>query len=474
MAGRLEPTIAAIATSPGPGGIGIVRISGPGALGIINQLFVAKRPTPIPISHHMAFGWIRRPGSDQILDEVMTVFMAAPNSYTREDVVEIQCHGNFLILHEILLLAQEAGARLAEPGEFTKRAFLNGRLDLTQAEAVLELLQARTTEGLRLAINQLHGALHDHLQLIVNSLIRIKAIIEVAIDFPDEEVEILNPHQILNTFEKKIIPQLENLISAADNGKIFRDGIAVVIIGRPNVGKSSLLNMLLQEDRAIVTAEAGTTRDTIEEQITIKGVPVRIIDTAGIRDSQDMIEEIGIQRSRQKIAQADVVLLVVDASLPVHQDDLDLLESIGTKQLIVVANKRDLCLKPCTTPVATELNQEGDALQARFKNYPLVSISAKYGTGLHELEEALFSLVTGQAMGWDPGYSTVPNARHRGAMAKACSACRDLCSGLNVQLSPDLLAIDLQTVLDHLGEIVGYTTNEEMLDRIFGEFCIGK
>jgi len=463
MAGRLEPTIAAIATPPGPGGIGIVRISGPGALGILSQLFQPKRPTPAPVSHHLAFGWIKRPGSGQIIDEVMAVFMAAPHSYTREDVVEIHSHGNFLILHEILILAQEAGARLADPGEFTKRAFLNGRLDLTQAEAVLELLQARTSEGLRLAINQLHGALHGHIQQIVDSLIRIKAIIEVAIDFPDEEVDIINPQAIKQTFEENIIPALENLISAADNGKIFRDGIAVVIIGRPNVGKSSLLNMLLQEDRAIVTAEAGTTRDTIEEQITIKGMPVRIVDTAGIRDSQDVVEEIGIQRSRQKMAQADVVLLLLDASQPVHQDDLELMSNVGAKQLIVVANKRDLCQ-----------GQEVDALQKRFANYPVVAISAKHGAGIHELETTIFSLVTGQDKGWDPGYTTVPNSRHRAAMAKACAACRDLCAGLNGMLSPELLAIELQTVLDHLGEIVGYTTTEEVLDTIFGEFCIGK
>lgn len=464
MAGRNEPTIAAIATPPGPGGIGIVRISGPGALGILRQLFTAKRPTPEPVSHRLTFGWIKRPGSGQILDEVMAVYMAAPHTYTREDVVEIHCHGNFLILQEILVLAQEAGARLAEAGEFTKRAFLNGRLDLTQAEAVLELLQARTSEGLQLAINQLHGGLHSRIHELVERLIRIKAIIEVAIDFPDEEVEIINPREIRATLTDNIIPALEHLISAADNGKIFRDGIAVVIIGRPNVGKSSLLNMLLQEERAIVTAEAGTTRDTIEEYIAIQGMPVRIIDTAGIRASRDAVEEIGIQRSRQKMMQADVVLFLVDASQPLHQEDLELLASAGAKQLLVVANKSDLC-QP----------HEIGALRDRFRDQALVAISAKHGSGIVELEEALFSLVTGhQAKGWDPGYTTVPNARHRAAMAQACTACRELLAGLGNELSPDLLAIELQTVLDHLGEIVGYTTAEEVLDTIFGEFCIGK
>lgn len=463
MALGFEPTIAAIATPPGPGGIGIVRISGPDACAILSRLFTPKRPTPAPVSHRLTFGWIKHPASGHIVDEVMTVYMAAPHTYTREDVAEIHCHGNFLILHQILLLAQEAGARLAEPGEFTKRAFLNGRLDLTQAEAVLELLQARTSEGLRLAINQLHGGLHRRLHEIVDLLIHIKAIIEVAIDFPDEEIEIIKPQEIQRTLTESVIPALENLISAADNGKIFRDGIAVVIIGRPNVGKSSLLNMLLQEERAIVTAEAGTTRDTIEEQISVRGIPVRIIDTAGIRASGGAVEEIGIQRSRQKMILADVVLLILDASQPLHDDDLELLDGAGNKPLIVVANKSDLCHEP-----------EVDALRLRFAGRPLVAISAKHGAGINELEGTLFSLVAGQDKGWDPGCSTVPNLRQRAAMAKACGACRDLAAALGRELSPDLLAIELQAVLDHLGEIVGFVTTEEILDKIFGEFCIGK
>lgn len=463
MSGLLEPTIAAIATPPGPGGIGIVRISGPGALAVLNSLFTPKRPTTVPVSHRLTFGWIKRPDSGQIVDEVMAVFMAAPHTYTREDVAEIHSHGNFLILHQILVLAQEAGARLAEPGEFTKRAFLNGRLDLTQAEAVLELLQARTGEGLRLAMNQLSGDLHQRIQPVVDALIGLKAIIEVAIDFPEEDIEIIDPQAIRLTLTETIMPALDDLISAADNGKVFREGIAVVIVGRPNVGKSSLLNTLLREERAIVTPEAGTTRDTIEEQLSIMGVPVRIIDTAGIRDSRDAVEEIGIQRSREKMALADVVLLLIDASKPVLQEDLDLLVGVTTKRLVVVANKCDLGQAQATSD-----------LRQRFAGHPVVAISAKLGTGIRELEGVLFAQVTGQAKGWDPGYTTVPNARHRAALSQALGACRDLFSGLGHGLSPDLLAIEIQTVLDHLGEIVGYTTTEEVLDKIFGEFCIGK
>jgi len=463
MNGRLEPTIAAIATPPGPGGIGIVRISGPRALPILSKLFTPKRPASWPQSHHLALGWITSPGSKQIIDEVMAVFMAAPHSYTREDVAEIHCHGNFLILQHVLILAQEAGARLAEPGEFTKRAFLNGRLDLTQAEAVLELLQARTSEGLRLAINQLHGQLQQAIQQLVKALIRIKAILEVAIDFPDEEGEIIKPQELLQTVEGEILPALENLIFAADHGKIFREGIAVVIVGRPNVGKSSLLNTLLQEERAIVTAEPGTTRDTIEEQITLNGLPIRLIDTAGIREAKDVVEGIGIERSRQKMALADVVLCLVDASQPLHDDDLALLTEVRKGKFIVVANKQDLCS-----------DEQLLALQRRMADTPLVALSAKLGTGVRELGEALFSLVTGGAKGWDPGHTTVPNARHRAALTKASLACRALCQNLSGAVAPELLAIDLQTVLDALGEIVGYTTTEDVLDSIFGEFCLGK
>lgn len=463
MTGRHEPTIAAIATPPGPGGIGIVRISGPASQAILTQIFVPKRTSSSLASHRLTYGWIKHPRTGQVVDEVMAVFMASPHTYTREDVVEIHCHGSFLILQDILVLVQEEGARLAEPGEFTKRAFLNGRLDLTQAEAVLDLLQARSQEGVRLAINQLHGTLQSRIQQIIDSLVRLRAIIEVAIDFPDEEIDIINPGEIRQAMTKSIMPVLEDLILAADNGRVFRDGISAVIVGRPNVGKSSLLNILLQEDRAIVTSEAGTTRDTIEEEITVKGMPVRIIDTAGIRDSEDSVEAIGIQRSRQKMAMADVVLMVVDAAEPLRQDDHQLMAEVSAKHLIVVANKSDLC--PCGGI---------ESLRTSLSGYPVVAISAKHGTGIRDLEEAVFSLVTGQSEGWDPGYATVPNARHRAALAKGLSSCHALLAGLGEKLSPDLLAIELQAILDHLGEVVGYTTTEDVLDTIFGEFCIGK
>lgn len=463
MTGILEPTITAIATPPGAGGIGIVRISGPASLSILNLLFVPKRTSSSPISHRLTYGWIKHPATGKIVDEVMAVFMAAPQTYTREDVVEIHCHGSYLILQDILVLIQEAGARLAEPGEFTKRAFLNGRLDLTQAEAVLDLLQARTHEGLQLAINQLHGTLQLKIQKIIDALVRLRAIIEVAIDFPDEEIEIIHPAEIRQAMTLSIIPGLEDLILASDNGRVFRDGVSVVIVGRPNVGKSSLLNILLQEDRAIVTPEAGTTRDTIEEELTVRGIPVRIIDTAGIRASCDSVEAIGIERSRKKMTMADVVLMVVDATEPLRQEDRDLIAEASMKHLVVVANKSDLCP-----------DRDIDALMGGHNTYPVVFISAKHGTGIRDLEDAIFSQVTGHDEGWDPGYTSVPNARHRAALAKALTSCHGLLDGLGNKLFPDLMAIELQTILDHLGTVVGYTTTEDVLDTIFGEFCLGK
>lgn len=454
-------TIVAIATPPGPGGIGIIRLSGPDSLPILNKLFSPSHSHDQFCSHRLYHGWVRAPQTNRKIDEVLCVYMHAPHTYTREDVVEIHCHGNYLILQEILSLCRLAGARPAAPGEFTKLAFLNGRLDLTQAEAVLEVLTAKTDEALHLAVEQLKGGLHQKIHTICDTLISIKAIIEVAIDFPDDDIEIINPDAIQERFTQEIIPILENLISSADNGKIYRDGVSAVIIGRPNVGKSSLLNALLREERAIVTAIPGTTRDTIEEYLNIKGMPVRVIDTAGIRNSTETVEEIGIARTRTKLAEADLALMMIDASAPVTDEDLQLFESIKGKPYLVVANKCDIC-KPEALP----------ALASHFGR--LQPTSALAGDGIAELEEAIFSMVTSRFSGWDPGQTVAPNARHRDAMANALVSCTSLLNGLALGLTPDLLAIELQTALDHLGDIVGYTTTEDVLDRIFGEFCIGK
>lgn len=469
-----EDTIAAIATPPGPGGIGIIKISGPLALNILNKLF-SRRPradghgvSSSFNSHQLYYGWLTSPGQETVIDEVLAVYMRGPHTYTREDVVEIHCHGSYVVLQEALGHVLAAGARAAEPGEFTKRAFLSGRIDLTQAEAVLELLLAKTSSSLSLATSQLQGSLHDRINAIRQSLVSMRAIIEVAIDFPEDDVEIIDGPELLNKLHNDVQAPLTEMLTRADQGKILREGISVVILGRPNVGKSSLLNTLLQEDRAIVTPIPGTTRDTIEEHLNIKGLPVRIIDTAGIRKKAgESVEEIGIERARAKVLEADLILLLLDATEPPGEEDRHLYDTFSASRkdskLIIVLNKKDLA-------PAIDI----DLYRNTFGNVPLLAISAKHHEGIRELEEAIFEIITGGCQHWDPGASAAPNLRHKDAILKALHACRQIETGLSTSLPPDLLAIDLQAALDHLGDIVGETTTEDILDMIFEQFCIGK
>jgi tRNA modification GTPase len=458
-----EPTIAAIATPPGAGGIGVVRISGRASLEVLDRLFKPRRPEASPTSHKMRYGWIVHPESGQPIDEVLAVYMQAPHTYTREDVVEIHCHGSYLVLEQILAAILAAGPRLAEPGEFTKRAFLNGRIDLTQAEAVLELLQARTSKSLSLALNQLQGVLHERVEEIRQGLLTARGIIEVAIDFPDEDVEILEPEELRRQLQEQVEAPLADLIASSERGRVFREGVGIVILGLPNVGKSSLLNCLLQEERAIVTPVPGTTRDTIEEYLDIKGIPVRIVDTAGIRENAEAIEEMGIRRARQKLAAADLALLLMDASEPPGEEDRRLLASMGDKPTVVVVNKIDLV-------AGDNLQQFDDLCSER----PVVHLSALTGTGLGALEEAIHAAITTDPLTGDPAHACIPNLRHKTSLQQALEATRRVQAGLEQNLSPDLLAIELQSALDHLGEIVGATTPEDVLDTIFERFCIGK
>jgi tRNA modification GTPase len=417
----------------------------------------------------MYYGWIINPDSGSPVDEVLAVFMRSPYTYTREDVVEIQCHGSYLVLQEILSIIMAGGARLAQPGEFTKRAFLNGRLDLTQAEAVVDLIEAKTDEGRSMAVGQLQGRLYDKISLIQERLVAMSAIMEVAIDFPEDETDILDHAALMQQLKNEIEVPLIELIARADEGKIFREGISAVILGRPNVGKSSLLNTLLEEDRALVTPVPGTTRDTIEEFVNIKGMPVRIVDTAGIRQTNEMVEEMGIQRARAKLADAELVLFMLDATQPLVEEDLALYKSVKQnsrkQKVLLVLNKIDIKSGPLPEQYRTALGNE-----------PLVSISAKEQTGILELKDTVFSLITGsnKGLGWDPGAAVVPNVRHKDALKKGLEACRRVEKGLEADVSPDLLAIDLQSALGYLGDIVGETTTEDVLDLIFERFCIGK
>ena len=456
-----EETIAAISTPAGAGGIGIIRISGRLALQILKNLFRPKDPSCSFVSHRLYYGHICQPQDGKIVDEVLAVYMVAPHTYTREDVAEIQCHGSFFVLQNVLELILAGGAVLAAPGEFTKRAFLNGRIDLTQAEAVIDILSAKTRKGVDLAQEQLSGALYRKIDPIRQSLLRMRALVEVAIDFPDEDVEIVDHRHFIDQITLEVAAPLKKLLGSADRGKLFREGVAIVIAGLPNVGKSSLLNALLQEERALVTAIPGTTRDSIEEIIDIFGVPVRIIDTAGIRDDAGEVEELGIQRARELINKADLVVFLLDGSREVTEGDRLLYQQVRHKPLLPVINKIDICGE--NRPDLAPLKGIGQCL----------AISAKNQLGIDELKQALFKVVTSGSEQWEEG-GCAPNFRHKQALLAAQQSCERVLDSLQRHFTNDLIAVDLQDCLDQLAEIVGETTTEDILDVIFAEFCLGK
>lgn len=463
MAGRRQSeTIAAIATPPGVGGIGIIRVSGPAAYSILQTVFVPKKHRGTYRSHTLYYGTVSD-GNGSVLDEVLAVYMRAPHTYTREDVVELHSHGSYLVLSAILEEILRRGARAAEPGEFTKRAFLAGRIDLTRAEAVIDLLRARTGTGMQLAVGQLQGRLFQRIDDLRQALVEILAVLEVAIDFPDDDVELIDSQVILTKLEQQVESPLAELIALADRGRIIREGINIVIAGLPNVGKSSLLNALLQEDRALVTPIPGTTRDTIEEVISINGVPARIVDTAGIRTEAESIEELGIQRARRKVREADLVLFMVDAATPLTGQDMELYSSLGAVDRIVVFNKIDIA------------DQESVAIkESSFSGVPLVRISARHHDGLTDLQNAIYTHIMGNTAALQEREPCAPNVRHRLVLQESLAACRRLRTALASGITVDLLAVEVQAALDCLGDIVGLTTPDDVLDRIFAEFCIGK
>ncbi len=454
-------TIAAIATAPGVGGIGIIRISGPLAHAILLRLFKPFKPHASFQSHKLYYGTIScRDGN--VLDEVLVVYMKAPATYTREDVVELHGHGSYLVLQSILAEVLAQGARAADPGEFTKRAFLAGRIDLTRAEAVIDLLQAQTLGGIQLAVGQMQGELFQQVEAVRKGLINILAVLEVAIDFPDDDVEILDSEHLLESLQEYVETPLRELISLADQGKVIREGVNVVIVGRPNVGKSSLLNALLREDRALVTPVPGTTRDTIEELISIKGIPVHLVDTAGIRAHNDLVEEMGIERARRKLKEADLVLFLVDADAGLTRYDRELYQTVGDKDSIVVCNKIDL---------AGEAQLM--ALEEEFPGMDMVRISAREYLGLDNLQDAIYRKILGRGELKEQA-SCAPGVRHRMVLEKSLAACSHLRKALVLGTPADLLAVEVQSALDYLGDIVGLTTPDDVLDTIFSEFCIGK
>ncbi len=456
-------TIAAISTPPGAGGIGIIRMSGALSLTFLQTIFQPADSTCCFESHHLYYGRVVHPDSDRVLDEVLAVFMAAPKTYTREDVVEIHCHGNVLVLQSILELLLNLGVRLADPGEFTKLAYLNGRIDLTRAEAVIDILSAKTRKGIEMAQEQLGGSLYEQVDAVRSSLVQMRAVVEVAIDFPDEDIEIVNHEALLLQLRDDVIKPLKRLERQAEHGKIIRDGVSVVIVGLPNVGKSSLLNTLLQEERALVAPIPGTTRDTIEEYLDIQGLPVRIVDTAGIRQGADEVEVMGIERARKQIDQADLVLFMFDGERGFQESDRELLETVNHKQLLVLANKSDI-VSPLQVKNIFGFTEAG---------LPLIQISAKEQQGIAALKESIYQAVVGGKDQWQEE-SCAPNVRHKAALNFAVAAAIRLEDGLKSRLSSDLLAIDLQGCLEQLNAIVGTTTTDDVLDVVFKQFCLGK
>jgi len=457
-----EATIAAISTPVGAGGIAIIRMSGNQSLPILRAVFRPHSADCSFRSHQMYYGQIIDLGKNAVIDEALVVFMAGPKSYTREDVVEIHGHGNFLLAHRLLEALLTQGAVLAQPGEFTKRAFLNGRIDLTRAEAVLDLLTVRTRKGLELAERQLAGALFQRLEAIRAKLIEMTALLEVAIDFPDDEAEVVDWPLLARQLENEIETPLAGLLASARQGQLVRDGAAVVICGLANAGKSSLLNALLQRDRALVTAIAGTTRDTIEEYFDLNGLPVRCIDTAGIRRGGDVIEEQGIARARAAIGQADLLLFVHDATRPWSEAEEQLLADVSGKPLLFLVNKID---------AVADTERLTLTLPASCPGQPLF-ISAATGAGLDGLRQAMFAKLTDGASQWEEN-ACAPNLRQAEALRRAREASHAALATLSLR-APDLLAVDLRGCLDALDDIIGLTTSEDILDAVFSRFCLGK
>jgi tRNA modification GTPase len=467
-----KDTIAAIATPLGSSGIGIIRMSGSSSLAIAQALFrpsgqgpptaaASGPPHEIP-AYQLKYGHIYEPGSDRIVDEVLISYMKAPKSYTREDVVEIQSHGGPVVLRKLIDLIIECGARLAEPGEFTKRAFLNGRIDLSQAEAVAEVISAKSYAALQLGTNQLAGKMKTVILAFIDRIVSLQAEVEARIDFC-EDIENQAPHQNLRrTLQEEIIEPVSKLIEDYRKGHYFRDGLRMDIVGRPNVGKSSLLNQLVKKDKAIVTPIPGTTRDLVEDYFCIGGIPILITDTAGLHPTDDPIEIIGIQKTRENISRSDLVLFVIDGSQPLESFDQDIYEQINAQTIILVVNKNDL-LMPGVHPVLPE----------KFRDAPTVMVSALNGDGITELEHTIQqTCLNGTFI--DPGRDLIPTLRQRGALERALVHLNRALEETGASVPEELIAENLEQAKQELRLILGDEIDRDMLDEIFSRFCIGK
>ncbi|MFC1812884.1 tRNA uridine-5-carboxymethylaminomethyl(34) synthesis GTPase MnmE [Thermodesulfobacteriota bacterium] len=471
-------TIAAVATPVGSGGIGIIKISGDNALSIAASIFRKSKSPPEALSgslrdpygpsgssfksHRLYYGHVVDPESDRILDEVLISIMKAPYTYTREDVVEINAHSGPVAIRGILDLVLKKGARLAGPGEFTQRAYLNGRIDLTQAEAVIDIINAKTQKSLEIATAQVKGDLRECIEATRGSMLEILTEIEAAIDFPEDVGDILDAARTVEFIRRKVVEPLNDLVNLYDDAHVLRDGLKLVVVGRPNVGKSSLMNRLIKKDRAIVTPIPGTTRDLIEETLNIRGIPVIISDTAGFHETNDPIEVIGISKAQECIDDSDLVLFMVDISEPLTREDDKIYETIQEKETILVLNKIDLVDEDF-----------GFEIPDSWRRMPSVRTSALYNIGFTGLKDLIADVSMGE-FNLEIGNLIIPNLRQKIGLERALQAAGAATEGLQSGIPSELIAIDIEEAINSLGEIIGITVKEDVLDQIFSRFCIGK
>lgn len=458
---NMEDTIAAISTPPGEGGIGIIRISGEDALSILKKIFRTPSGKTEMNDHLLVYGHIQDPENGQILDEVLSVYMKAPRTYTAEDVVEIDCHGGIVPLRKILQLVYRCGARPAEPGEFTERAFLNGRLDLPQAEAVMDMISARADKTYDAAIGQLSGTLSEKIRDIRAMLMDIRVLVTVNIEYPDEDIEIMT-YQKLKEDLQPVLQKTAALLKTSETGRILSSGLKIAIVGKPNVGKSSLMNRMLRESRAIVTDIPGTTRDTIREDMKLRGIPISLIDTAGIRETEDQIEALGIEKSRDSWSSADLVLLVLDAGKPLSDEDVEILQHADPEKTIVIVNKADL-------PEKLDLQQMRNLLPGAQE----ISASMKQGDGLEKIEDAIEQRVYKGSVQANQQV-IITNVRHKQLLEEADHHLNDAVKLADMGEPLEIIDLDLEAAYENLGEIIGDAVGDDVIEEVFSRFCLGK
>lgn len=457
-------TIAAIATAPGEAGIGIVRLSGKEAVNIADKIFRGKKDISLKNreTRKSHYGHIIDPENDKTIDEVLIVYMKAPYTYTTEDVVEINCHGGIISVRRILEIVLNNGARIAEEGEFTKRAFMNGRIDLTQAEAVMDLISAKTDSSFDVSLNQLEGALSKEVRVLRESVLKMLAQIEATIDFPDEDDVEEMAYEKMQEEGEFIFKTIERLLSTAYSGKIIKEGLKTIILGKPNVGKSSLMNAILRENRAIVTEIPGTTRDIIEEYVNLNGIPLRIVDTAGIRETEDIVEKIGVDRAKELVHKGDLAIVVFDASEEISDEDKNIIELVKNKKSIILLNKTDLKIK---TSIET--------LKNYLPNKTILNTSMLKGEGLEKLEKTIKDMFFKGDVKINDSI-IINNVRHKDLLLKAKKNIEEALESIEMNMPIDCIEVDVKECYDNLGEINGDTVGEDIIDRIFSDFCIGK